>query len=344
MIEILFISFALIIIGSFSTLLSAAILYANHQTLEQEIGKKPSRLQKIKNNPDESATAYFCAESIFHVSAIVLLAVEAQLSYNEWYITMFAALAAFIGAFLLRSMFFGIGRRFSDYIIRNTGAAALLFFYIGFPIFVVTKFLKTKIGGISVEEASLEELSAMVESAREEGSIDQDEYRILKNIIKFRDVLVSDVMTPRTIVFSMRADMTVAEALSMQELQMYSRFPVWEGESIDDKILGYVMTREVLLSAIKGRNKVKIGSLAREIDFIPDNAELDKALDLFLEKKQHIFLVVDEWGGIEGLITMEDVMETMLGVEIVDEADKFVDLREIAKQRRDQRIASMSGA
>jgi CBS domain containing-hemolysin-like protein len=97
-----------------------------------------------------------------------------------------------------------------------------------------------------------------------------------------------------------------------------------------------------LYAALKGNSSKKLRDFSREVYIIPENAELDKALDQFLQRKQHIAIVVDEYGGVEGLLTMEDVMETILGVEIVDEADKVVDLRLVAKERRDKRIAGMA--
>ena len=195
------------------------------------------------------------------------------------------------------------------------------------------------ITGKTEQEASREELTAMVESARQEGTLDDEEYRILKNIMHFSDVLVSDVMTPRTVVFSCNAMKTVGEIVNLPEMQMYSRIPIWDGNSLDDGVIGYVMSKDVYYAALTGKNNLPLKNLLREIDVIPENAQLDMALNRFLKKRQHIFLVVDEYGGIEGIITMEDVLETILGVEIVDEADRIVDLRELAKLHRDKRIA-----
>ncbi|MCX8054782.1 MAG: CBS domain-containing protein [Ignavibacteria bacterium] len=195
-------------------------------------------------------------------------------------------------------------------------------------------------GQATIEEESWLEIEDAVESARDEGSLDDGEYRILKNIIKFNEILVSDVMTPRTVVFSCNANNTVEQTVFLPEIRMYSRFPVWEGETIDDGVIGYVMSRDILYAALKGKMNLTLKDFIREVYYIQENAPLDSALDLFLERKQHLFIVVDEYGGIEGLITMEDVLETILGTEIVDEADKVVDMRLLAKQKRDKRISS----
>ena len=195
--------------------------------------------------------------------------------------------------------------------------------------------------GMKKDEMARDEINALVESAKEEGSIDEDEYRIMKNVMHFGEVLVSDVMTPRTVVSSLEANLTISEVVNLPELQMYSRFPIWEGKTIDDGVLGYVLTKDILNSALRQKSNTKLKDIARKVFFIPDNAALDDALEQFLKQRQHLFLVVDEYGQIDGLITMEDVMENIIGAEIIDEGDKVIDLRELAKQRRDKRIQNI---
>ena len=197
--------------------------------------------------------------------------------------------------------------------------------------------LLTKVSGKENDEASLEEITDLVEEAREEGSIDAGEYRLMTNVMKFNDVLVSDVMTPRVVLFSCKADMIVEEAAKLSELQIYSRFPIWMGESIDDEVIGYVTTKEVFNASLNGRNNITLKDIVRPIHFIPENAALGTALEELLRNKQQLNLVVDEYGGVEGLLTMEDILETILGVEIIDEADKIADLRQLAKQKREER-------
>jgi CBS domain containing-hemolysin-like protein len=198
--------------------------------------------------------------------------------------------------------------------------------------------LIAKLQGKEDSDVSMEEITDLVEEAHEDGSIDAGEYRLMTNVMKFNDVLVSDVMTPRVVLFSCRADMIIQETAKLPELQIYSRFPIWIGESIDDEVVGYVTTKEVFNAVLNGKNNITLKELARPIHFIPENAELGSTLDELLRNKQQLYLVVDEHGGIEGLITMEDILETILGVEIIDEADKIADLRQLAKQKREDRI------
>lgn len=331
------------ILGIFSAFLSSllsSVSYDEISIINKSYPKSINKLQKIRANFDEDANAYFIMELLFYFIAAIEAGAYINDALNQWYNYIYAVLALFSTVVLLRSLFASVGRRFSGRMIRRFSIYLTLLHYIALPAVALIKLINKTITGAE-EDDSREELDAIVESAREEGSIDSGEYRILKNIIHFREVLVSDVMTPHTVVFSCEAKKTVGDVVNLPELKMYSRFPVWEGESLDDGVMGYVMTRDVLHAALLGQMNKKLSDISREVYFIPENAELEKGLDMFLRRREHLFLVVDEYGGIEGLLTMEDVLETILGVEIVDEADKVVDLRELASQHRDARIASI---
>jgi CBS domain containing-hemolysin-like protein len=130
----------------------------------------------------------------------------------------------------------------------------------------------------------------------------------------------------------------VSDNLNLPQLQIFSRFPIWEGESIDDRVIGYVLTKDVFKAALNHQEGKILRELSRDVYFIPETASLGAALDKFLQRKQHLFVVVDEYGAVSGLITMEDVLETILGQEIMDEADKISDLRKYAAEKRDERV------
>lgn len=336
------------ITGIISPFFSAILYYLSQDTINELIEsnyKAAQRLRQLKTDYNELINSFIILEFISYIISFAFLTFAVEKYIQTGAANSYAYLLATIGfistLILLRFLFQSLGVKFADNVAK----------FLSYPLFIlsallspVTKLMvfmnKGIVGNPNVEE-SRDELSELVESAHEEGAIEPGEYRILKNIIHFSEILVSDVMTPRTVVFSCSADKSVSETALMPELQMYSRFPIWEGESVDDGIIGYVMSKDVILAALKGKGNLKLRDFNREIYFIPETAELDTALERFLNRRQHVFMVVDEYGGIEGLITMEDVLETMLGVEIVDEVDKVVDLRQLAKQRRDSRIASL---
>ncbi len=325
-------------------MLSSALKHSNHDELEElsAVNKKAARIFHLKLKLEVYSDLFSPVETLLYITISVFSGVFMVFRFSSWYPFLYLISFIFLFALVLRSIFFAIGRKYNLRILIPLSPLVRFIYYLNKPFVLLIAFSKNLIIQQTHEEASREELTALVESAHEEGSIDPEEYRILKNIMNFSDVLVSDVMTPRTVVFSLPADEKVENIINHPEIQMYSRIPVWQGESIDDSVIGYVMTKDILQAALKGNESVKLRDLAREIYFIPENAELDIALDKFLKRRQHVFLVVDEYGGVEGLLSMEDVMETILGSEIVDEADRVVDLREFAKQKRDKRIASVS--
>lgn len=239
---------------------------------------------------------------------------------------------------IIKTLTSAFGERYAERLTSSTVLYLRILSIAFYPFSILLVRLATIINPPMTESEQREEFDALVDTAREEGTLDDGEYRIFKSIMNFSEIRVADIMTPRSVVFSVPSSKTVAEVALLPELQMYSRFPVWEGDSIDG-VIGYALTKDVLRAALDGRRNRTMDRLVRQANFIPDNATLEKALEQFLQGRQHMFVVVDEYGGIEGLVTMEDVLETMLGTEIVDEADRVVDLRDLAKSRRDKRVA-----
>ncbi|MBI5324987.1 MAG: DUF21 domain-containing protein [Ignavibacteriae bacterium] len=336
---------ASLLLGALTATVSAILSSLSPEKLNDIIGKKDKpffRLHYLRNHIENIIGGYFIIENLFYTIGFILFGLTIQKYYADWIYFVIGFVIIFNLTIFLRTFFYAIGRRWSDNLAIPLSGILYLLAMVSIPLTRITRYIIINIGGKSSEEASREELNALVESAREEGSIDTDEYRILKNIMNFSEVLVTDVMTPRTVVFSCEADKTVGEIANLPEIRIYSRFPIWEGESLDDGVVGYVMSKDLLYAAYNGFTSNKLRDYVRKVHFIPENAELDKALEKFLEARQHLFVVVDEYGGVEGLLTMEDVLETILGVEIVDEADRIVDLRELAKNRRDKRIAMLT--
>lgn len=187
------------------------------------------------------------------------------------------------------------------------------------------------------QEDVLGEIDEILESAKEEGQLESGEYRLLHNVLMLKDVLVADIMTPRTVVFALPAQMTVEKAIQQPGLQQFSRIPITEKKDLDSTI-GYVMTREILWSFVQGKKDLPLKMLKREIHTVPETMPLDVALEEFLRRREQLFLVADEFGGIEGLVTLEDIVEAILGAEIVDEVDQVIDLREVAKRRKQEKL------
>jgi Hemolysins and related proteins containing CBS domains len=307
-------------------------------TLKEINTKKASILEKIYNNFDERINEFFLFELLFAGFSLSFFINFLDRNYNNLQIYIIANFLIIVLYFFFHYLFYSYGERKSNRFAMKFASILYFVHIIARPFVLLVNTITQLIKGKTENEESINEIVEMVESARDEGALDDDEYRLLKNIMNFSDVLVMDVMTPRTVIFSCSADSTVAEVVNNPGLQTYSRIPVWDGSSLDEKVIGYVLSKDIFKAALNNQLDLKLRSFTRDIYIIPETAQLNVALEKFLKRRQHIFIVVDEYGGISGLITMEDVLETILGAEIMDEADKVQDLRKLASEKRDQRI------
>jgi CBS domain containing-hemolysin-like protein len=184
-------------------------------------------------------------------------------------------------------------------------------------------------------EADEDDIRALVTLTRQQGILKPYEESAIKSILALDSKRVAAIMTPRTVVFSLAAEMTVDEAMARHRAWPHTRVPVYEGEDAED-IVGVVYRRQVFEAAADDRGDLTLGDLMRPVRFVMENLTLDKALRSFLESRTHLFVVLDEYGGMAGVVTLEDVLEEMLGSEIVDETDEVVDMRELARRRRSE--------
>jgi CBS domain containing-hemolysin-like protein len=206
------------------------------------------------------------------------------------------------------------------------------------PILVVTGFLTKLLSRGEPEGISRGELQALVNMAQSHGAIQGDETRVLTNILGFEALIVRDVMTPRTVMQMAPIDSTVGSVIDSEPFSQHTRIPVFEG--VRDKVKGYVHQRELLRSVARGGSRdAPIEDFIRPVPMMADTTTLGEAMRVFLDTRDHLAIVHDEFGGTSGLVTLEDVVETLLGAEIVDESDRVDDLRVLAEQIRDRRMA-----
>ena len=180
---------------------------------------------------------------------------------------------------------------------------------------------------------SIEEIQAVAVLGRKAGEIEPQQERVIANILKLQDKTVREVMTPRTVVFSLSEHLTITESLEMKEQwNRHSRVPVYD-ENQDD-IVGIVLSRSIMLSLSEGLEGKKLSDLMQPVHFVPEAAPLNKIMMEFFEQRVHLFVVVDEYGSVTGVISLEDIIEEIVGREIIDESDTAGDLREYARHRK----------
>ena len=185
---------------------------------------------------------------------------------------------------------------------------------------------------------SKDEIITIVNMSEKEGVLQAKESILIKNLFKLKNIKAKDIMTPRTVVFAFDSKTTLKEALLNDNLYVYSRRPVYN-ESIDD-IAGVVFKQTILEKRVKKKKKTLLKDIMVPVHKVPENISVSTLFDMFIRMKMHLFIVQDEYGQTSGVVTLEDALETMLGIEIVDEMDQVADLQEFAKDesKRLQRV------
>ncbi len=180
-------------------------------------------------------------------------------------------------------------------------------------------------------EVSRDEIMALTTAGQRLGVVEDDETRVVTNLFRLSEIAANEIMTPRTVIEHLGADETVSAFVGSRDTFPVSRYIV-TGENIDD-VKGFVLTRELFLAGLRDGKDKSVSEFTRDIQRLPETTDLDTLFDLLMENEAHIALIEDEYGGTAGLVTMEDIIETLLGTEIVDENDEVEDLQRVARSR-----------
>lgn len=200
----------------------------------------------------------------------------------------------------------------------------------------ITKHLKSD---VTQSVLSRSDLAAYAEIGEESGAIDSGESRIIANLLKMKTLRARDIMTPRTVVVMLDEDSTVEEYFKSQQNAPFSRIPVYQENR--DHITGIVLKDDILHALAEDKDDTILKSLKRDTITVSDQTLLPNLFETLLSKKIHLSLVADEYGSLLGLVTLEDVMETLLGIEIVDESDEASDLQALAREKWNERAKEL---
>ncbi|MCR5710314.1 MAG: CNNM domain-containing protein [Bacteroidales bacterium] len=205
-----------------------------------------------------------------------------------------------------------------------------------YPIVILIE-LVTRIVQKDDDEASVsrEEVLAMANVGEEEGVIDEDENRIIQNVIKLDKIKAYDVMTPRVVAQTASENMTLKNFYKDKDYEHYSRIPVYSESP--EFITGYILRSEALEYLAEDKFDMRLSEIKRDVTFFNDEVSVGKIWDALLAKKEQIALIIDEYGCFQGIITLEDIIETILGLEIIDENDEVSDMQQYARERWQRR-------
>ncbi len=233
-----------------------------------------------------------------------------------------------------------IGARYWRELAPVTAHGLRLLIYLLYPFVKLSELLTGSLThGPTLSGFSRSEFAAMADLSTNEGQLAHQESAILKNLLMMRKTQVKDAMTPRTVVFSLPEETRVEDFSQQNGSSPFSRIPIYGDHP--DQISGFVLRTDLLLAQAQGKGAHLLKSYIRPITLIHDTMSLSLAFDKLMQLRTHMLLVIDEYGGMKGVLTLEDVLETLLGLEIVDERDKTVDMQQLARKLWEKRAKEM---
>ena len=203
---------------------------------------------------------------------------------------------------------------------------------LSFPLVWMSGILSRILSGKGSDQTtSREEIAALASLGAEEGVFSDEEHKIIQNILRLKNVKVREIMTPRVVVAAADESLPLKEFLNNKDYLKFSRIPVYQGD--DENITGYVFRQSIFEKLAEDKHDMLLRDLKRKILIVPNTHVLFALWEKLLENKEHIALIVDEYGGVDGIVTMEDIIETLLGLEIIDEKDMVTDMQTYARER-----------
>lgn len=326
-------------VSAICSLLEAFILsttIAEVESLKKQQAKLGTYLERFKLGIEETSSAILTLNTIANTAgATIVGAIAAHVLESTW-------LGVLSAGMVLGILFF------SEIIPKNIGVAyrKQLQPYVIYPILLIritmipfTFFAKKMLtvivaSPVPTEEEQEEEIRLLAERSAQSGALSDNERDLISNALSLDDLNVESIMTPRTVVTFLKESLTVGEVCRDLKNIPFARLPVY-GETLDE-ILGIVRRRDILEAHSEGKSEQTMAELKSDALFIPETASGLQALEQFMKKHQQIAVVVDEYGSTAGVITMEDIVEQLLGGEIYEESDIAVDMRELAKKRAER--------
>ena len=309
--------------------------------LRQGNPKKATLLKKLRqDNIDQSLAAILTVNTIAHTVGAIGAGAKATAVFGDAWFGVFSGVMTLLILFLSEIIPKTLGALHWRRLAGFTLVYVNLLVRVMYPLIVVSEKLTQWIsGGKKPQDFSRDEFVAMAGIGQEQGHINDRESKIIRNLFLFKSLDATAIMTPRLVVSALKKDMPVTDALAAPGQMPFSRIPIYDQDL--DGIVGFVLREDLLIAQNQGRGGVKVLEFRREIVSVLSTTPLSRVLETLLEKRQHIVMVVGEYGETKGLVTLEDVVETLLGIEILDEGDKVEDMQQLARQlwaRRAERL------
>lgn len=337
----LLITYLVIAIGvSFlCSVLEAVLLSITPSYVENIVTKHPGRgkvLYRVKDRLDQSIASILILNTFAHTMGAAGVGAQAASIFGARWETLIAVILTLVILY------------FSEIIPKTIGAtywrqlaipAANIIYWLVklvYPLILVSELITRSFRKDKKQEVSREEIIALASLGHQMGSLVGQENEYLNNILKLREIKTEKILTPRTVMHCLEENMTIKEALTYSETKQFTRIPIYK--ETPDNVIGLVTNRDLLFEEREGKSDSQLHAFAKPITRVSESLPVQQLLDMFLKKREHMFLVEDEYGQTAGIVTLEDAIETMLGREILDETDEIEDLQKYARGKYRERL------
>jgi CBS domain containing-hemolysin-like protein len=291
-------------------------------------------LGSFKENMERPISAILIINTAANTAGAAVAGSQARILFGEtsvlWFSLWFTIAVLFFSEIVPKVMGVVYSRSVATWMALPWAGVIKLLHPIIWSIQHVSRIFKPREPVLSAPE---EEVQQMAMISAEEGSIMPYEAELVRNVLRLDEVTTRDIMTPRPVVFKLSSDMTLREVAETVKEWTYSRIPVYAADD-PETWDGIVLSRDILSRLANDQFETTLGTLCKPIHFVSENTAGHILLETFLKRRTHLFGVMDEYGDVTGVVTLEDVLESVLGMEIVDEADKAVDMQEVARRRK----------
>jgi len=300
-----------------------------------------TNLEALKKDVDKPLIAILTLNTIAHTVGAILVGVQAEQAFGSGDNIVGIVSAIMTTLILVVSEIIPktIGATYWKQLANFTSKALnILIFPLKWTGILWVLQLTTKLIGDKGHHGSVlsrEDFHVMADLAHEEGVFEESESRVIKNLLSFKTILVKDIMTPRTVLKIASEDQNIKDFFEENKKLRFSRIPIYKGET--DNITGYILKDDVYKDLAEDKDTKVLADLKRKILVVDRNVPIPNLFEKLIQEKEHISLVVDEYGSISGLVSMEDVIETLLGLEIMDESDIDSDMQQLARENWEKR-------
>lgn len=306
--------------------------------MKEEQGVKTATLfNKLKTNIDRPIAAILSLNTIAHTIGAAGVGAEAVKVFGDEYFGIISAILTILILVLSEIIPKTVGATYWRKLAMPSAKIINVMIIVCYPLVWLSEFITDLLASKKRENTiSREEVSAMIDVGTKEGIFETKESRIMQNLIKLENIRVLEIMTPQIVTVVADEKESLREFYSDKSFRPYSRIPLYDVDR--ENITGYVLTKDILEKLSEDQFDMQLKDFKRSILVLPQNESISSVWESMLKNKEHIALIVNEYGSFEGIVTMEDIVETILGLEIIDEKDTVVDMQQLAREKWQERM------